>query len=261
MNKTAKMVEVESKLGEDLESVLKRLYNEEKLSTREVANRLSISYTAARRWLIEAGVEFRSLSESKVLTFSKMTADERREHTSKAKARVDYLRETGQLVVDRSQWTGPNAISRRPEVRRKNSEFQRNWKDRPKPTEEALAKMRRSMEGYLRTKATPQETTLKNALEKLGYFPKFQHAACRAVLDFAFVDLKIGVEIDGKYHASNSKKHIQDRVRDEELEREGWIILRFFNSEIEDELGECLREIIEVVEANKRLQKKVKEAI
>lgn len=251
MIKTFLMLKKEEELGiKDIQTDIKRLYEEENMSTRQIAEHYGIGLTTSRRWIEQAGVCFRSLSESAVNTFSKMTAEERVEHTRKATEKSKELRDKGLLVIDTTHLTGENAVSRRPEVRKKNSEAQKKRTNRAIHTEESFAKMRRSMERYLRTNASIHELALLRALNERGYFPKFQHAACRAVMDFAFVDLKIGIEVDGVYHVTRPERREKDLIRDEELERDGWILLRFFNEEIVYQIDECVNEIIEIVDAN-----------
>ncbi len=251
MIKTSLMYKKENELGiKDIQTDIKRLYEKEHMSTRQIAKHYGIGLTTSRRWIEQAGVNFRSISESAVITFSKMSTKERIEHTRKATEESRELRNKGLLVIDTSHLTGENAVSRRPEVRKKNSEAQKKRTNRAIHTEESFAKMRKSMERHLRTNASIQELTLLRALNERGYFPKFQHAACRAVMDFAFVDLKIGIEVDGVYHVTRPERQEKDLIRDEELEREGWILLRFFNEEIVYQLDECINEIIELVDAN-----------
>lgn len=257
MSKTYTMRKVEKQVGEDIREFLQRKYHDEKLTTTEIGEILGYSNSAIRSWMNRLDIPLRSISEASQLRYSKTTEEQRKALTRNANEKLREMFKNGTLKVNR--FMGDSNPAKQPEARRKISEYKK--KNNPMHHEEYAAKMRRSMEGYLRTRATPQELIIKKALEKLGYYPKFQHAACRAVLDFAFVDLKIGIEIDGIPHMTSPTVREKDKRRDGELERDGWIILRFFNSEIEDELGECLREIIEVVEANKRLQKKVKEAI
>lgn len=258
VSKTFEMRKVEERLGEDIYDFIYRKYHDEKLTTIEIGEILGYASCTIGNWMKRLGIPARTQTEAAEIKYDKMPEEKRKSLTKKANDKVRKIIKDGEFWLDGAE-TGANNIAKRPEVRRKNSEYHK--KHNAMFNEESAAKMRRSMEGYLRTRATTQELILKKALEKLGYYPKFQHAVCRAILDFAFVDLKIGIEIDGVTHMTMPSKREKDKRRDEELERDGWIILRFFNSEIEDELGECLREIIEVVEANKRLQKKVKEAI
>ena len=246
MIKSEKMVEVEEKYDEDIVEILHRLYVSGGLGVAKVAEELNIGKTTARSWLIKSGIELRSLSEAKKVAYSKMSKEERTEQTRKAKEKVNYLRETGQLRIDHSHLTGPNALSRRPEVRRKNSEFHRNWKDRPKKSVESLAKMRKSMEKVLRERATEQELLMKEALEAAGHEPIFQHTVGRAILDFAFIDIKVGIEIDGIFHVTNTQRREKDVERAKELEDAGWIVLRFMNHEVENNIEGCLM-IVEAV--------------
>lgn len=61
-------------------------------------------------------------------------------------------------------------------------------------------------------------------------------------LDFALPDRKIGIELDGHQFHSDPKTFTQDRVRQRELELNGWRLIRFSGSEINRNVGECMRE-------------------
>ena len=58
----------------------------------------------------------------------------------------------------------------------------------------------------------------------LGYF-----------LDFAFIDLKIDVELDGKCHFINGKRVLHDIKRDKVLKNNGWKIFRISYLDIKNE--------------------------
>ncbi len=248
------MLKVENEIGRDIEVVLREMYTEKLLSTTQISNELGISVASAKQWCKRFGIELRSNSEAKKIQHEKTPLEIRKKHTAKANEAFRRKRDEGTLVFNRPWMVTDDNPAKHPESRRKNSEFHK--KHNPMFNEKSASKMRRSMERYLRTKATPQELIFKKSIEKLGYYPKFQHAAARAILDFAFTDLKIGIEIDGESHLRFDSVREKDIRRDSELEGEGWIILRFFNCEIEDDLGLCLREVIELVEANRRIYAK-----
>lgn len=62
--------------------------------------------------------------------------------------------------------------------------------------------------------------------------------------DFAFVDKKLDVEIDGATHLLEKVK-IADKRRDEKSKSEGWRVLRFTASEIKSNIYECVNKILE----------------
>lgn len=245
------MLTVERRFGRPIEDILREMYISKQMPTTEISKELDISTAAVKVWCTRFGISMRSISESKIIQYSKMPLSIRRKHTRKANVEFRRMRDNGTLVFNRPWMKTEDNPAKQPEARRINSEHKRNHN--PMKIERHAMKMRKSMEGYLRSRATTHEIVFKNAIERLGYFPKFQHAEYRAVFDFAFVDYQIGIELDGFSHMTFPTVREKDKRRDAELERRGWIILRFFNSEIEDYLGECLREVIEVVEANRPL--------
>ena len=60
------------------------------------------------------------------------------------------------------------------------------------------------------------------------------------IVDFACYDPKIIIEIDGGQHFENTK----DRVRDQWLNRQGFSVLRFWNSEVFENLNGVLEKIL-----------------
>lgn len=258
MSKTKAMLKVEKQIGEDIKRYLCRKYYSENLTTREIGELLGYSTSGVTAWCKKLDIPLRTNAESSKIRYSKTTLEQRKAITASANERTREMIKAGEFWLEGAKF-GEDNIAKRPEVRKKISDCRKV--DNPMFKEEHRVKMRRSMEGYLRTRATSHELLLMKKLGNFGYYPKFQHAVCRAILDFAFIDLKIGIEVDGVTHMVFPNTREKDKSRDEELDREGWIILRFFNSEIENDLGGCLREIIEVVEANKRIVSEKKAVI
>lgn len=58
--------------------------------------------------------------------------------------------------------------------------------------------------------------------------------------------LKIGVECDGGSHCTIERQN-QDKKKDELLQSKGWIIIRFKNHEIEKDINECVRKVMDIV--------------
>jgi very-short-patch-repair endonuclease len=88
----------------------------------------------------------------------------------------------------------------------------------------------------LRKDFVPAEALLWKALRNraLGGF-KFrrQHPIGRYVADFACVESKIAVEVDGETHLPRKDA---DQKRTEAMQADGWCVMRFWNNEIYDEL-------------------------
>ena len=80
----------------------------------------------------------------------------------------------------------------------------------------------------LRTHATAAERTLWRLLSR--YRPKYtrQLVVGPFILDLACREARLAVEIDGGHHADNHR----DAARTAWLEREGWSVVRFWNSDV-----------------------------
>lgn len=61
-NKSKPMLEIETKLGEEIEEILRRLFVDENKSQIEIANELNLSYVTVVKWLRLAGVRSRKLN-------------------------------------------------------------------------------------------------------------------------------------------------------------------------------------------------------
>jgi len=86
-----------------------------------------------------------------------------------------------------------------------------------------------------------RESLIKNGVN--GWTQEYP--ILRYSLDFAFVDLKIDIEIDGSTHNLENVKKI-DIERDNTLSQMGWKILRFSDYEIKNNIDEIIKKIIHV---------------
>lgn len=59
--KTPKMKEIESKLGGDIEEILRILFVDEELPVKIIADKLGTSYVTAHAWIQLAGIRSRRL--------------------------------------------------------------------------------------------------------------------------------------------------------------------------------------------------------
>ena len=83
-------------------------------------------------------------------------------------------------------------------------------------------------------KATPQEKILMNRLQGEGISYKFQKIIAPYIVDFWFKDLI--VELDGSHHLENFRQINYDSHRDDFLRGFSSNIMRFPNTDIEDNL-------------------------
>jgi len=67
-----------------------------------------------------------------------------------------------------------------------------------------------------------------------------QHPCGQYIIDFACLENKLGIEVDGGQHDSNVEK---DNLRTQWLASHGWTILRFWNHEVLKEIEAVLAEV------------------
>lgn len=67
-----------------------------------------------------------------------------------------------------------------------------------------------------------------------------QHPIGRYILDFACIEIRLAIEVDGGQH---NDLQAQDSARTEWLETQGWKVLRFWNNEVLNSTNDVLEEI------------------
>ena len=94
----------------------------------------------------------------------------------------------------------------------------------------------------LRHKETPEEKLLWNVLRRksLGFKFSRQYSAGPYILDFYCSEKRICVELDGSQHLQNKE---YDKERDNYLLMNDIKVLRFWNSEINGNIDEVLKNI------------------
>ena len=76
---------------------------------------------------------------------------------------------------------------------------------------------------------TRAEMALEPIIATAGRPYRFQHlVSTRYILDFAFIEDKIAVEVDGPSHSTASQKEI-DKLKTAFLEKRGWRVIRISN--------------------------------
>jgi very-short-patch-repair endonuclease len=97
----------------------------------------------------------------------------------------------------------------------------------------ALARTRQARR--LRSAMTRAEVKLWSQLKQLraaGFHFRRQAPFNAYFLDFVCFDRRLVIELDGSHHADEVQAE-HDRIRDRVLERQGFQVLRFWNSELE----------------------------
>lgn len=131
--------------------------------------------------------------------------------------------------------------------------------NRPEATNEAV---RRTMKGNTK-KDTTIELTLRRALYKRGVRYRKNVKTILGTPDIAIKKYRLLVFCDGdfwhgnSYHSVKSHKQFWDekikRNRERDLEYtirlrdEGWTVLRFWESDIKNNIDDCIQQIIEAI--------------
>ena len=72
---------------------------------------------------------------------------------------------------------------------------------------------------------------LKRSLWKYGFEPELEYSLDVDKIDIAIPELKIAVEVDGKYH-NRWEQRCEDERRDDSRRSEGWTTIRATNEEV-----------------------------
>jgi very-short-patch-repair endonuclease len=105
--------------------------------------------------------------------------------------------------------------------------------------------IRRAAAKKLRANTTPHERTLWRALRELpldGSHFRRQAPIGPYVVDFLCPAKRLIIELDGGHH-NEDEEAARDRVRQDWLEKEGYRVIRFWNSEISGNLNGVLEKI------------------
>jgi very-short-patch-repair endonuclease len=109
----------------------------------------------------------------------------------------------------------------------------------------SLEKFRRQTARRLRANATGAEARLWRMLRGLPVFGthfRRQVPIGPFVADFACMSARLAIELDGSQHARTENIE-RDRIRTEWLEREGYRVIRFWNSDVTGNPGAVLAAI------------------
>jgi very-short-patch-repair endonuclease len=104
---------------------------------------------------------------------------------------------------------------------------------------------RKTIRRKLRKSATLHEIILWSRIRRnqLGYKFRRQHSIGKYIVDFYCPEKKLIIELDGGQHAEKQKDY--DKQRDEYLKNLGFIIFRFWDSDINSNLEGVLQKILE----------------
>ena len=102
------------------------------------------------------------------------------------------------------------------------------------------------------------EKCFKKILEDNGIDKKYlvyrEYPVFPYFIDFAFVDEKLAVEIDGSQHLEEERKN-KDRKKDKKLTENGWRILRISAIEVTHDGTKALKALLEMLNSDKTYNK------
>lgn len=97
----------------------------------------------------------------------------------------------------------------------------------------------------LYNRPTSSEVALEPVVASCGVPYRFQHlVGNKYILDFVFIEHKIGIEVDGAEHYTLTGRK-KDAARDEWLSKRGWKILRMSNFDAKNNGLAKLNELLE----------------
>lgn len=103
----------------------------------------------------------------------------------------------------------------------------------------------------LRKRQTPAEGQLWRRLHGkyfLDYKFRRQHPIGKWIVDFVCLKRKVIVELDGDSH---ELRKAQDKIREEGLKKDGFLIVRFSNGQVKENIGWVLDNIQMALEADR----------
>ena len=96
---------------------------------------------------------------------------------------------------------------------------------------------------------SPAEEAMLAGFAALGVAVEQQVEIGAYRLDFAFVDARVAVEVDGHaFHDRTPEQAQRDRARDRELVARGWTPLRFTAREVFADAPGCTRQVAAILE-------------
>jgi len=105
----------------------------------------------------------------------------------------------------------------------------------------------------------PEKWFIKNVLEKHNLYNKYtikeKLPFHKYFLDFAIIDLKIDIEIDGQQHFRNTKTIEYDRERDEFLLNHDWNVYRIAWLELKNNPNDLINNFLEWINENHTFRK------
>ena len=195
----------------DFIKLIDKEHNEEMRTIKEIAERYGIVRITLTRWCKKYGVRTRTISEDNHRRYAKMREEEKKAQTLKA-----------------------------------NNEIRELFKN-PQWKEEQIKKVMAAQD----MKPSKQEALFFEKILEKGYCPIRQYSDGLAgfVLDFAFPEIKLAIEIDGEYWHSLENVKKKDRRRSYFLEvKNNWQVIHIPARDFEKNPEHYIWEVIQAIE-------------
>ena len=181
---------------------------------KQIAEELGIVRISIMRVCKKYGVKTRTISEDNYRRYSTMTEGQIKEQTKKANEGIRELFKDPQ------------------------------WKER---------QIKKVLEAQEYVRSAP-ELLFEKLINEKGYYPQAQYSEGMAgfILDFAFPDIKLAIEIDGEYWHNLEKTKAKDRRRNYFLGvKKGWEVIHIPAKDFTQHSEHYVWEVIQTIETLK----------
>ena len=104
---------------------------------------------------------------------------------------------------------------------------------------------------HLRRNRTATERALWHELRRLksiGYKFRQQVPIDHTIVDFACLASRLIIEVDGATHSTEADVE-RDQIRQQYLEQQGFVVLRFWNDDVRTDIERVMDQIVHVLES------------
>lgn len=199
---------------EDFIKQIDKMHNEEMKTIKQIAEELGIVRISLMRICKKYGIKTRTVSEDNYRRYATMTEEQIKEQTRKANEGIRELFKNPQ------------------------------WKEN---------QIKKVLEAQ-NYRTTKPEMLFEKLINESGYFPEVQYSKDMAgfMLDFAFPEIKLAIEIDGEYWHSLPKTRKRDKCKNYYLGvKKGWELIRIPASDFTHNPDHYIWEVIQTIETLK----------
>jgi len=194
---------IEEEHGISLKETLHKMHNIDMVTLKDIAECFKIDRRNLMNWFKLFNIEHRDISGDNYRRYANMSEEEIKNQTKAANKKIRELM--------------------------KDEEYK-------------ALHVKRTLDAQNNRESEP-ERMVKIELDCRGieYHPHYQ--ITYNVVDLAFPQQKIAIEIDGDYWHSTPRQKDKDRIRDERLKKIGWKILRIKEFEVRKDVKICVDKI------------------